>query len=62
MKTTDLFIIINDETLETVKRLGGKTAKFETEADAYSVTSVTLESWSVVRIAFSHRFIGHTVN
>ena len=61
MKTTDLFIVINDETLNTMKGADGKTAKFKTEKEADDVAATKLESWSIARIAFTHRFIGHTV-
>ena len=61
MKTTNLFIIINDETLNTVKGAGGKTAKFKTEADADKAVSGKLESWSVFNMHFIHKFINHKV-
>lgn len=61
MKTTDLFIVINDDTLNTMKGKDGKTAKFKTDLDADNEAAGKLESWSVVRINFVHRFISHTV-
>jgi hypothetical protein len=61
MKTTKLFVVLNEETLNTMKGKGGKTAKFETEEEADRVASESLGLWIVVKVHFIHRFIHHTV-
>ena len=60
LKTTNLFILINDETLETMKE-DEKTMKFETESDADKYASSKIESWSTCHIHFLHKFINHTL-
>ena len=62
MITTKLFIVLNEETLNTMKGFGGKTAKFETEEEADMVASESLNMWTVVKVHFNHRWLHHTVN
>jgi hypothetical protein len=59
MKTTNLFIVINEESLNTMKGKGGKTAKFKTEKDADEAASGRLNLWTVVKIHFKHEFKAH---
>jgi len=59
MKTTNLYIVLNEETLNTLKAKGGKTAKFKTEKEANEYASKKLELWVCVKIAFNHKFIHH---
>ena len=59
MKHTDLFIVINERTLNTMKGFGGKTAKFKSMEQADEKASEKLDLWSVVRIKFRHDFIQH---
>tara|TARA_B110000285_G_scaffold211616_1_gene254453 strand:- start:322 stop:510 length:189 start_codon:yes stop_codon:yes gene_type:complete len=61
MKTTKLFVVLDEETLNTMKGFGGKTAKFETEEEADKVASESLGVWTVVKVHFTHGFIHHTV-
>jgi len=59
---TELYIVINEETLNTLKGKGGKTAKFTTREQADSFASERLEMWSVSKIHFKHKWINHTPN
>ena len=61
MKTTKLFIVINEETLLTAKGKGNKTAKFETEEQANDWASQRLEVWRVFKVHFKHEHIQHTL-
>ena len=61
MKTTKLFVVLNEETLNTMKGFGGKTAKFATEEQADRVASESLYFWTVVEVHFIHKWIQHTV-
>jgi hypothetical protein len=64
MRTTNLYIIINDETLQTVIRKNkegrNEIATFHSEGEADTFASSRLDSWSVCHINFNHRFIHHT--
>ena len=62
MKTTELFIVIDEATLKT--RLDEETnevAKFRTEKEADEWASQRLEMWSVFKVHFNHKFIEHTI-
>ena len=61
MKTTKLFVVLNEETLNTMKGKGGKTAKFETEQEANRVASEKLNMWCVVKVHFNHEWLNHKV-
>ena len=61
MKTTNLFIVLNEETLNTMKGKGGKTAKFATEEDANMEAGGRLNMWVVVKVHFNHKFLQHTI-
>lgn len=61
MKTTKLFVVLNEETLNTMKGKGGKTAKFETEQEANECASHKLNMWRTVEVNFVHKFLHHTV-
>jgi len=60
--TTQLYIVINEETLETLKGEDGVTAKFTTRKDADDFASERLELWSFKEIFFKHKWINHTPN
>ena len=62
MRETNLFIVLNEDTLNTLKGKGNKTAKFKTEWEADAFASKKLEVWKVVKVHFTHRFINHEVN
>jgi len=60
MKTTELFIVIDEATLQT--RIDKKTkevAKFKTKKDADEWACGEVEMWSVAKIHFTHPFIEH---
>ena len=61
MKTTKLFVVLNEETLNTMKGKGGKTAKFETEQEANNAAAKKLNMWCVVKVHFNHEWLNHTV-
>lgn len=61
MKTTNLFIVLNEETLNTMKGKGGKTAKFATKQEANDTAAGKLNMWTVVPVKFEHRFLQHLV-
>jgi len=58
---TDLFIVINEGTLNTMKGAGGKTAFFKTKEEANISASQRLNMWVVVHINFHDKFLQHTV-
>tara|TARA_B110000908_G_scaffold148444_1_gene180936 strand:+ start:246 stop:434 length:189 start_codon:yes stop_codon:yes gene_type:complete len=62
MRETNLFIVLNEETLNTLKGKGNKTAKFQTEDEANMFAAGKIEVWTVVKVHFTHRFINHEVN
>jgi len=57
MKNTNLFIVLNEETLNTMKGKGGKTAKFHTKEEANMVAAGKLHMWVVVSVNFNHEFL-----
>lgn len=59
MKHTDLFIVIDERTLNTMKGFGGKTAKFKSADQAIEVASMKLEIFSIHPVKFQHEFIQH---
>lgn len=61
MRETNLFIVIDEETLETWKDREGNVRKFETESGADFLASTELNSWTVVHIHLVHNFIHHTI-
>ena len=61
MKITNLFIVIDEESLNTMKGKDGKTAKFESREGANLAASRKLATWTIVHINFRHSFINHTV-
>ena len=61
MKTTKIFIVLNEETLNTMKGKGGKTAKFKTKEEANMSAGGRLNIWVVVEVNFNHPFIQHNV-
>ena len=62
LRTTNLWIVLNEETLNTMKGKGGKTAKFETEEEADNAASGKLNMWCVVKVHFIHEWLHHKVN
>ena len=62
MRETNLFIVLDEKSLNTLKGKGNKTAKFKTEAEADMFASEKLEVWTVVKVHFRHRFINHELN
>tara|TARA_R110000751_G_scaffold238555_1_gene339372 strand:+ start:651 stop:836 length:186 start_codon:yes stop_codon:yes gene_type:complete len=61
MRTTKLFVVLNEETLNTMKGFGGKTAKFATEEEANLKAAGKLTLWIVVGVHFNHKWVQHTV-
>tara|TARA_R100001443_G_scaffold101091_1_gene108862 strand:- start:5672 stop:5860 length:189 start_codon:yes stop_codon:yes gene_type:complete len=60
-KNTNLWIVLNEETLNTMKGKGGKTAKFKTEKEANEKASQKLNMWSCVNVNFNHKWLNHKV-
>lgn len=60
-RTTNLWIVINEETLEVAKRKNGKPAKFATEKEADQWASERLNMWQTFHVHFLHPFISHTL-
>mgnify|MGYP003118027875 CR=1 FL=1 len=57
MKTTNklnTWIVLNEETLNTMKGKGGKTAKFNTKEEANDKASEKLNIWVVVNVNFTN--------
>ena len=62
-KTTKLFVVLNEETLEIMKDKNGKAQKFKTEKEADdSEAAGRLDMWTAVSVHFIHRFIHHEAN
>ena len=62
MKTTELFIVIDEATLQTrINEDTNEVAKFKTEKEADQWASERLEIWSVAKIHFNHKFINHKI-
>lgn len=60
MKTTKLFIVIDEEKLEVSKDINnGKTLKFETKEQANDWASRNCEVWRVFKVHFKHEHIQH---
>tara|TARA_R110000796_G_scaffold110458_1_gene221982 strand:- start:1330 stop:1518 length:189 start_codon:yes stop_codon:yes gene_type:complete len=62
MKETNLFIVLDEDSLNTLKGKDNKTKKFQTEEEANMFAGGRLEVWTVVKVHFQHRFINHEVN
>jgi hypothetical protein len=60
--TTHLYIVIDEEHLETLKGSDGITAQFTDRQEADSFASERLEIWSIKEIFFKHKWIQHTPN
>ena len=60
LRTTKLFIVIDEEKLLTAKK-SNKTAKFDTEEQANEWASGRLNLWCVVKIHFKHEWIEHKI-
>ena len=56
---TNVFVVLNEETLEMLKCDSGRTLKFDTKEDANKYASRKLELWSVFQVAFKHPWIQH---
>ena len=61
MKTTNLFIIIDEEKLEVFKSDTGQPLKFKTKDDANMFAAERLEMWQVFNVHFTHKFLRHTI-
>jgi hypothetical protein len=61
-KTTELWIVINEETLNTMKGKGNKTAKFKTEQEADKIASGKLNLWCTKKIHFHHKWVQHKID
>ena len=60
--TTHLYIVIDEEHLETLKGSDGITAQFTDRQEADSFASERLEIWSIKEIFFKNKWIQHTPN
>jgi len=65
MRHTNLFIVINLRTLNSVKAAGGKPAKFRSKEQAEASANKRylkgqIEIWTVVPVKFQHDYIQHT--
>jgi len=57
MKTTNktnTWIVLNEESLNTMKGKGGKTAKFNTKEEANDKASEKLNIWLVINVNFTN--------
>jgi len=61
MRTTKLFIVIDEYKLETSKHEDGTIAKFETENQANDWACGRLEVWQVFKVHFQHEWIQHKI-
>ena len=59
LNITNLWVILNEETLNTMKGKGGKTAKFTTRAEANEKASKKLNIWIAVNVHFKHKSTKH---
>jgi hypothetical protein len=60
-KKTNLFIVLDDVTLNTMKGKNNKTAKFATHDAANWAAAGKLNLWTVIQVAFVDKFIQHTI-
>jgi len=61
MQKTNLWIVLNEETLNTMKGKNGKTAKFKSEKDANEKASQKLNMWVCVNVNFTHKWLNHKI-
>lgn len=59
LKETNIWIVLNEDTLNTMKGKGGKTAKFSTKEDANMVAAGKLNMWVCIHVNFNHEFLNH---
>ena len=58
---TNIWIVLNEKSLNTMKGKNGRTAKFKTEEEANSAASrKMLPMWVCVNVHFNHHFLCHT--
>lgn len=60
-ENTNIWIVINEHTLNTMKGKHGRTAKFLTEAEANEKAASKLELWACININFNHKWINHKI-
>jgi hypothetical protein len=58
---TNLFVVLDEETLTAMKDNEGHTAKFDTYEDANEIASQSLNMWSVVHVNFNDTWLQHKV-
>tara|TARA_Y100001963_G_C6559648_1_gene343709 strand:+ start:23 stop:208 length:186 start_codon:yes stop_codon:yes gene_type:complete len=61
MRTTKLFIVIDEENLKVATGKYAKPLKFETEEQANDWASNNCEVWRVFKVHFKHEWIQHTI-
>ena len=62
MRTTNIWIVLDEETLETMKNEDGTVAKFHFKAWANKAASEKLNIWTCINVHFQHKFISHSAN
>ena len=60
LQHTDLFIVLDETTLLTMKGKHKKTAKFKTFEDANWAAAEKLDVWHVIRVKFDHPWVQHS--
>jgi|TARA_B110000908_G_C10249811_1_gene451224 hypothetical protein len=60
-QNTNIWIVLNEKTLNTMKGKHGRTAKFLTEAEANTKAASKLDLWVCINVHFNHRWINHKI-
>tara|TARA_R110000787_G_scaffold70091_1_gene155813 strand:- start:12902 stop:13099 length:198 start_codon:yes stop_codon:yes gene_type:complete len=61
LQNTDIWIVLDETTLNTMKGKHGKTAKFKTKEEANNKAAQKLDMWVCVHVNFNHRFLNHKI-
>tara|TARA_R110002153_G_scaffold250565_7_gene407367 strand:- start:102 stop:296 length:195 start_codon:yes stop_codon:yes gene_type:complete len=61
LRVTKLWIVVDEESLTTMKTKDGLPAKFANEEEANMAASEKLNLWATILIHFNHKFLQHTV-
>ena len=62
MRNTNIFVILDEETLEVLKNKHGIARKFRSGKKANEFAAERLEMWAILHLHFNHKFIQHKSN
>lgn len=61
-KKTEIYVVLNEQSLETLKNEKGDVLKFKSEKDANEYASYRLHLWTVVKCNFIDHLVYHKEN